>query len=461
MEAIKADPADPIPPRNLSACYYELGVYTKCITTAKDAISLLGVDLSPADQAHFEKLQARISKAGIHLFKSGAAEKKEVRKRILEKLPRYKPSMFTSTEYFTVGHDDVATIFEPDMFKAFAPETKEVSFFLGGVGDARAVLQTFAVISESERLKGSPERKYHFTINDISKSALARNMVVWMLLNKLTELDEEDEREMVLNTVFFIYLSTLMPRYAFEMLGETISNAIDTLEKGNSPLKWLFLHEKDIPSYLAALRYWLGEGKQIFTSNEIVGKVALKMSISEAAGHMRNEGNAFYKNEKRLYIESAVLFPSNRVLQLHDPGFLEMIQKYSTSPRKNSKIFKKYLGENWHFNTTLMDKDWYADLQGKHMFDLGFNPFEAIDHFAYLEVQTKPNRPDRLFEHMKPFFLEAAKAIEYLGERLKVEAILGDYVDVAEKIQFGLYETVTRPKEFPILYDRIHLSNVP
>jgi hypothetical protein len=35
---------------------------------------------------------------------------------------------------------------------------------------------------------------------------------------------------------------------------------------------------------------------------------------------------------------------------------------------------------------------------------------------------------------MKPFFLDAAAAIEYLGERLKIEAVLGDYVDFAEKV---------------------------
>jgi len=133
MEAIKADPADPIPPRNLSAGYYELGIYTKCITTAKDAISLLGVDLSPADQAHFEKLEARISKSEIHLFKSGAAEKKEVRKRILEKLPRYKPSMFTSTEYFTVVTMTWLLSSNPICLRRSLPKRKEVSFFLGGV----------------------------------------------------------------------------------------------------------------------------------------------------------------------------------------------------------------------------------------------------------------------------------------------------------------------------------------
>ena len=57
------------------------------------------------------------------------------------------------------------------------------------------------------------------------------------------------------------------------MFEDTIRKAISALEKGKSPLKWLFLHRSDIPSYLAALKYWLGEGKQIFTSSEIIDNV--------------------------------------------------------------------------------------------------------------------------------------------------------------------------------------------
>jgi len=79
-------------------------------------------------------------------------------------------------EYFTVGHDDVATIFEPDMFKAFAPD--EGGFLLSRrCRRCKGGVTNFAVISESERLKGSPERKYSLHHHDISKSALARNMV--------------------------------------------------------------------------------------------------------------------------------------------------------------------------------------------------------------------------------------------------------------------------------------------
>ena len=70
------------------------------------------------------------------------------------------------------------------MFREFVPDATNISFFLGGVGDARNFLQPLAVISKSERMKNSPNLKYHFTVNDISKSALARNMVVWMLLDE-------------------------------------------------------------------------------------------------------------------------------------------------------------------------------------------------------------------------------------------------------------------------------------
>ena len=61
------------------------------------------------------------------------------------------------------------------------------------------------------------------------------------------------------------------------MLEETISKVIGALEKRGRPLEWGFLHEKDIPSYIAALRHWLGEGKEIFTSSEIIDKVSDKM----------------------------------------------------------------------------------------------------------------------------------------------------------------------------------------
>jgi hypothetical protein len=205
------------------------------------------------------------------------------------------------------------------------------------------MLQTVAVISEAERLKGSPKRNYHFMVNGIAKGALARNFVVWMLLERVAMTVDADERELVLNTVFFVYLSTMMPRYAVEMLDETTSKVIGALEKGGRPLKWGFLHEKDIPSHIAALKHWFEEGKEILTSSEIIDKVSMKMWGTS----LMNAGT-IYKNEKSLYLEAAVLFPSKKVHELHDPEFLALIERYSRKPKNHEAIqaFKAHLKEH-------------------------------------------------------------------------------------------------------------------
>lgn len=59
-----------------------------------------------------------------------------------------------------------------------------------------------------------------------------------------------------------------------------------------------------------------------------------------------------------------------------------------------------------------------------------------------------------------------------LEGRIQVEAILGDFIDSAERMRYGLYRGDNKPavegddrwprtKSFPNLFDRIHLSNIP
>ena len=135
--------------------------------------------------------------------------------------------MHTTTEYFTVGHDVVSSLFEPDVCAKYVgePGKKFMSFFLAGLGDDRRLLQTLNVITESEKKSIVPKRTYHFTVNDIQKSALARDLIIWMLLDELSKLKSMPEQAAleILNTVFFIFLSTVMPSYAFAQLHKTSS----------------------------------------------------------------------------------------------------------------------------------------------------------------------------------------------------------------------------------------------
>ena len=467
-EAAKLAPNDSIPSRNLSAGLYELGKYRECISMANMALKLLRAEGQEDMNVQVQKLQQRIAKAKAHIQEASKEDQCQSRVKLLKTLGRYRPSMFTTNEYFTVGHDIVTSLFNDECFERFDPDVEKISFFLGGVGDARNLLQTFCVITENERKGKIPKRQYHFTVNDIQKAALARDLVIWMMLNDLSNLDiASGEAMQLLNTLFFVYSSTMMPSYAFRQLNSTIAKIVEALNAGEQPLTWLHLHEKDVPIYIEALSSWQGRARDIFTSAEIVEMVTSAMGGRRWPRFLAN-GQATYKQEKLLYMNAAVLYPSKDMLRSQDQTFLELLDKYSNEPKANAQIFKRYLSEQWHFNTTLMDIEWYNDLP-REAFDVGFDPFEELDRFPYDEVSTKPRNPDRLFDHIAPFFIDAAKAIKQLEGRFLVEAILGDYADVAEKIQFGLYKGTAvgggredlRPRDFPVLFDRIHLSNVP
>lgn len=411
-----------------------------------------------------QKLQQRIAKAKVHTHEASEEDQRQRRVKLLKTLQRYRPSMFTTTEYFTVGHDTVTSLFNDEFFEKFDPDVERIAFFLGGVGDARNMLQTICVIAEKEGNMEIPKRRYHFTANDIQKAVIARDLVIWIMLDDLSYLNMASKEALqLLNTIYFVYMSTMMPPSAFDQLNKTIAKAVNVLATGEQPLKWLYLHQKDTPLYIEALSSWQGRAQKIFTSSEIVKKVTSVMSARRRPRYLAN-GRFTYKKEKQLYINASLLYPSKEILRTQDPDLLELLDKYSNHPKTNAQIFKDHLSKHWYFNTTLIDIEWYNNLP-REDFDVGFDPFEALDHFPYDEVSTKPRNPDRLYDHMAPFFIDTAKAIKQLKGRLQVEAILGDYADVAEKIQFGLFKDMAGEdrcsKDFPVLFDRIHLSNVP
>ena len=471
---MKLAPSDDAPLRNLSAALYEMGNYRMCKLTASKAIKILEKQGGAEALAKVKILQQRLEKAAMHSSATPEDERNRRRRELLEKLPRYRASMFVTTEYFTVGHDLAISLFGDDgIFEQYSAKSETVSFFLGGVGDARNVLQTLSVLAELEQNSKIPRRRYHFTMNDIHKSALARDLVTFLLLDDLSELNEtSDEAWMILNTIFFVFTSTMMPEYAYTQLNSTIERALDILTSGGQPLKWLYLHKKDIPRYIAALEFWKYNATKTTTNAKVIACVIKAMAISPDRGLNKQFGvDKPSQPEEELYYQTAALLPCQKILQKYDPVLLELmgpIDKHR--PKAKARVIREHVQRHWHWNTTLMDqescKEWYHDqMITQDPFDVGFSPFQFYKQFPYHEVSNKPRSPDRLFDHMVPFFADAAQAIKHLGGRLQAEFVRGDYTVIAERLHFGLYEDVSeecaRPKDFPTIYDRIHLSNVP
>lgn len=118
-----------------------------------------------------------------------------------------------------------------------SPRTK-ISFLFGGIGDARNLFQTVIKIAEQDRKTKEQERKhYHFTIVDLKAPAIARNLVLLMLLDGLAQLADAAEMRSskLLLCVFYTQLSTIMPQSVYNTLQETLAQAETALKEGSLP----------------------------------------------------------------------------------------------------------------------------------------------------------------------------------------------------------------------------------
>lgn len=79
----------------------------------------------------------------------------------------------------------------------------------------------------------------------------------------------------------------------------------------------------------------------------------------------------------------------------------------------------------------------------------------------YAQKLAPPFESATTYSYSATFFLHAAEGIRRLrkyANGLTVELFAGDGYEIMDCIRFG---SIPRPKEYPQLFDRCHLSNVP
>lgn len=116
---------------------------------------------------------------------------------------------------------------------------------------------------------------------------------------------------------------------------------------------------------------------------------------------------------------------------------------------------------------------WWVDLNMRlittlfsraNVWDVSFDPFSIAEKFYEKVDIPVPEEPTQLYDYFEPFFTQTAKAFAQLTKDIKVECDIGDCMAGLEQIRYShkiLATDVRRPEEFPITYDRIHLSNIP
>ena len=480
QEAVQLAPEDATPRSNLSAVYYEMGLYTKSIDSIQTALRM------PSNDELRSKLRLRLLRSLLQaqrydqadktvLHPSGEVDdaallstishsksmskigKRQAMSKIVVQLPRYMPTLILGCEYYTIGHEDA----EAQINRTMMTESSEpLSFFFGGIGDARHLFATIITLRALERdTQQSAERQYHVTINDLKAGALARDLVILSLLSDLTETaDKNTETLEIKVTLFCVYMAAVMPVYAYKRLQSSIRRVINGLETCNDLPAQVHVSTVHTSALLRSLISWQGEVDMLCDT-----PTALRWMIG-FNNQGRGEGTKdFLKNnlidnrcrrEAESFLQTGAHWLPTELTKQHEPE-LEKILANPVQKQQNLKA-KEYIVKYWKVNPTMLDLDWHRDSHATLDGIFCYDPFRSIEDFNL--ASQAPTNLTRLCEFFFPFFEKVAMAISELGARITIEILQADVTASMEQIRYGLLE---RKKGFPKFYNTVHLTNIP
>jgi hypothetical protein len=332
---------------------------------------------------------------------------------------------------------------------------RNLSVFLGGIGDARHFYAQLAILGVTERMvmhSTSPlKRKYHFTLNDSNCTAIARNLVLLVLLDELACLTDipQVERTEIYTTVYYIFAGVIIPRYAFERLLHTVDSLVGRLRNDEPVLPWLRIHDSDRLHLINALESWLDSEPhdRLSTSNAIDGTAQSLcdastpyMSSYDLDGVQRAPPGC--QKEFETYFKLPLLQAPRSVMREHEPDLLQFIE--TNAPVEN---LRSYVAGKWFVNPTL-------DVAGQTNASNPFDVCRALYNIVSIQERGGPKKT-KLFEYASSFFQMVVVALRKIRGRLSVEYVVEDAAVAIDGIH---YTTEGRHSATPASYDLIHLS---
>lgn len=481
LQAVAEAPSEATPYSNLSAAYYEIGNYQQCAEAVQNAKELCSEEsllskLGPrAVKSHlyakdFEGARSALEALGDHpdktVFETAcqigqavARSADQARAKLFQQLPRYLPVILPGTEFYPFGHDDAWS--QVDELMMSRPWKSPVAIFFGGIGDARNLYATIIDIARmEERVSKPPKRKYHATANDIKDVALARNLVMFYLLDDLSQMETSvnDEPIELLATIYFTYAGHVMPSYIANRLQKVIKRVAAALRSGEDLLSWVDVRDSDINGLLECLDAWQGELKTRYSVNEFV-EYSTKYFRQEENRIIQQLGQGRERtgclNEIDYYRQTGALWPPASLVKHHEPSL--MIDR--ANPMSCWKTAKSHVRQQWKVNVTMLDRGWdNGTTAGGPDGVVAPDPFRLMSElFDLTEIET-PKDTTSLYDFVVHFFLRVAQSLAKIRDRLRVETVLGEVSDVLDRIRYGI---MARKKSFPRSYNRIHMSNVP
>lgn len=368
-----------------------------------------------------------------------------------------------------------------------------MSIMFCGIGDARNMLQTMMHYNEQGP---KSHQRLHFTILDVKATMLARDLILFALLDDISltmalsqietlGLDEQRMGQFVetLTVAAYFYLAQVMPAYAWDRIQAIIKRLLHSFDHSKQPISWVYIPATVQAAVRPTLESWkLGpvgpystqRVRELAKQEEVQMKLMMGM-MSIIHDRDPNESFSHLKFDKYIYKNFSIVLPLENLLVTHDPKLVTILEDYRKKDRGAKKRLTSYIDSNWKPNLSLADILWERENVPPEYLpppDMALSPFAVVEHLmkgSLGEAGTSPSCGNTLMEFATAYFMSVGGAIAALRHRMMVEVCVGEMAEFLEQIRYqGLdRSTETESKDCvlsaksPLKYHVIHMSNIP
>lgn len=270
-----------------------------------------------------------------------------------------------------------------------------------------------------------------------------------------------------LSVVSYIYLTQVMPAYAWERLQKTIKRLLDAFERHEQAIAWVYVPPVVHQSVSRTLLSWQAEPTGPYATRRF-RHLTLDQNLGQVLIAEQPDCLPELKFDHILFRDFQVVLPEAHSLEKQDPELAKMLSAHpkSRSDTKAQKRISEHINGTWRSNVTLINVEWEndkAENEKRQTPDMSFTPLAVAESLGSAFDGTprpSPGEGDTVLTYTELFWLMTTNAIPSLRGRLMVEARLGEMADFLERTRYQAHERSSRNKG-PCKCLVIHMSNDP
>jgi hypothetical protein len=298
-----------------------------------------------------------------------------------------------------------------------------------------------------------------------------------LLFDAARESDTKSAETLV--TLSYLYAAQIMPAWAYSRFQVAIKDLVNELQDYHADIMERFYVDTESRVQICHhLNSWRRKPQGWYSTERFLA-LTQEQTLSSKMKDIHTYGTAPQESGKPPGCEAGssdvcqfedigVILPYIPLLEKYEPKLLKLLMTYGkhrTITHMNK--ISQYLIDHWRPNVTLIDFDFEEKRQGKHHPLLDFTPHDIVcSLFAHIPREAAGPGVQGVLAHLEGFFGFIKNAIGRIQRKVTFEIVIDNMVNYFECAEYGLLQSRERlgslePSEFPVRYDRIHMSNIP